>query len=227
MFCVVFTVAISLESPYLHKSYMRKVAENNAVQILGKNGSGTGFHVERQDGKVFILTNKHVCEMEGPLKVKRYGDKIGIVSSIIKKSKDHDLCVLQPIEDSGIKIGSEPENGDTLYTLGHPRGDALTVANGELIDDKEIQLLSEFEEDGSCNGETLRVEGFFGTQEYCVITRRAIQFSTPTYPGNSGSAIVNKFGNLVGVVFAGSRETENMGFGVPFSYVKSFLNSLK
>lgn len=225
-FCL--TLAVSLEAPYVHKAYLRNIGEENSVRIVGKDGMGTGFHVKTKSGKVYILTNKHVCSIPGPLKVEKYGDDIGIVRKIIKKSADHDLCVMEALPDAkGIEIGNDIENGESVYTLGHPRGDALTIAEGEKIDELEIQLVDDFKEDGSCEGEVIRQEGWFGPVDYCVITRRSIQFSTPTYPGNSGSPVVNKYGNLVSVVFAGNRNVENMGFGVPLDYVKTFLSSLK
>ncbi len=228
-FCLV--AAIAIEAPFMHKSYLRDIAEDNSVRIVGVDSRGTGFHVKTKSGKVYILTNKHVCEMTGPLKVEKYGDKSGgLVRKVIKKYEHHDLCVMEALPGAkGISISDDKlENGERAYTLGHPRGDALNVAEGEKFDDKSIQLGQETEEDGTCKeGKLTEQMTFFGPITFCIIDRFSVQFSTPTYPGNSGSAVVNKWGKLVSVIFAGNTQVENNGFGVPLVEINAFLNSLK
>lgn len=226
----VFVVLVSLQTPVAYREYIRNIAEDNSVRIVGMDGLGTGFHVQAPNGKTYILTNKHVCEMAGPLKVERYGDKVGVVRKIIAKYEKHDLCVLEALPGvKGIKISSDPaENGDHVYTLGHPRGDNLNVAEGEKFDDKEIHLGEEPQADGTCKeGSIVEIPTIFGIFHICDVPRMAMQISSPTYGGNSGSPIVNIYGRLVSVVFAGDRTVENQGFGVPLSAVKDFLSSLK
>lgn len=223
---ICLVTVFAFEVPFAHKDYLRNIGETNSVKIVGMDGTGSGFHVQTKDGQVFILTNKHVCMMTGPLKAEKYGDKSGkgSVVKIVKISKKHDLCVLTPLAGfKGIQVGEEAENGETVYTLGHPRGVALTIASGEKIDDLPIDLGEPLAADGKCSGEI--VMSWFG--QYCVTKHDAVQFSTPTYPGNSGSPVVNKWGKLVSVIFAGSPEVENQGFGVPLSYIKDFLSELK
>jgi len=219
---------ISLEAPYVHRKYIRNIAEESVVQIFGEEGMGTGSHVQLPDGRIVILTNKHICKMTGPLMVKAVGEPLPIARKIIEISKEHDLCAIEPLDGhKGIKLGSAPVLGDELYTLGHPRGDALNVAKGEYFDDKVIQMVEREQADGSClNGKHASVDGLFGPVSVCVIESNTIQVSSPTYPGNSGSPVVNKYGRLVAVIFAGDQRIENSGEAVPLSYVKEFLNSL-
>lgn len=218
---------VSLQAPYVHQKYIRSVAEESTVQIYGQDGTGSGSHVELANGKTVILTNKHICQMQAPLTAKAEGEKEAKIVKIIKISDKHDLCVLEGIPGhKGLKLGSSPELGDELYTLGHPRGDALTVAKGEFIDTKPITLMDEFNEDGTCSGKIERIQIFIFVLDVCTITRDAVQLSTPTYQGNSGSPVVNKYGNLVAVIFAGNQQIENMGFAVPFKDVVEFLSSI-
>jgi S1-C subfamily serine protease len=209
-------------APFIHRKYIRNIAEESVVMISSSTGRGTGFHVKLPNGRVVILTNKHVCEMNQTIYAAAEDSVFPIEVKIIKKSSKHDLCVIEGLPDhEGISIGSEPVIGDILFTLGHPRGEALNVAVGEYFDNNTIELATNSPSD-KCEG---RYEGgLFG--DICIITQNTIQISTPTYPGNSGSAIVNKYGNLVAVVFAGDPSLENSGHGVPLSYIKEFLNSI-
>lgn len=228
--CFILVAIVAMEAPFVHKNYLRGIAEENSVRIVGLDGRGSGFHVKTKSGKVYILTNKHICDMQGPLKVERYGSKVGIERKIIKKYEKHDLCIMEALPGAtGISISSAKlENGDRAYTLGNPRGDNLNVAEGEKFDDKFIQLAESTKEDGTCaEGKVTSVMSFFGPITFCVIDRFAVQISNPTYPGNSGSAVVNKWGKLVAVIFAGSTQVENQGFAVPLEEINSFLNSLE
>lgn len=222
----VFVAAVSIQAPYAHKKYIRTIAENSTVQLYGEKGTGSGSHVSFNN-KTVILTNRHVCELadsHGKIIVELY-DGSRHKQKVIKKDEVHDLCIVEGIKDSkGIELADSAEIGETFYTLGHPRGEKLNVASGEYFANETIALEKGYEPDGSCKGREEEFEFFFLKLKVCVADFESVQFSTPTYPGNSGSPIVNKYGKLVAVVFAGNPQIENMGFGVPLNYVKDFLS---
>ncbi len=57
----------------------------------------------------------------------------------------------------------------------------------------------------------------------CLRQLKSILTTLGIYPGNSGSPVVNKYGNLVGVVFAGNNQT-NYGYVIPLKQVREFLS---
>lgn len=223
-----FVAATTFQVPIQHRKYLRNLAEENVVQIFGDNGAGTGAHVQLEDGRIVILTNKHICQMEGELRVKSSKIKEPIVRKRLVLSKKHDLCAIEAIPGhSGLKLGEAPQIGEQIYTMGHPRAEALNVTSGEYFFDKVIELGENIQEDGTCaEGRLEMVMDIFGPIAFCVVKRETMQVDTPTYPGNSGSPVVNKYGELVAVVFAGDRTVENQGFLVPTRYVSEFLSEI-
>lgn len=51
-----------------------------------------------------------------------------------------------------------------------------------------------------------------------------ILYSIPSLPGSSGSPVVDEYGNLVAVNFAGFTGTQNFNYGIPSNRVREFLN---
>ncbi len=105
-----------------------------------------------------------------------------------------DQAVLKLHEDVEWRAGTwleiredRPEPGDTVYTIGHPYGAA--------------------EVPGFLSG-TLRFALSIG--EVSVVGNRAVQFTTPVNPGNSGGPVIDEDGRLVAVV---SRRIKGDGLG--------------
>jgi V8-like Glu-specific endopeptidase len=58
----------------------------------------------------------------------------------------------------------------------------------------------------------------------CFRSYQSYATTATTYPGNSGSPVVNKYGNIIGVLFAGSSKEEKDNYLVPVSEVKRVLS---
>ena len=200
-----------------------------------KRGSGTGFAIKAKSGTSYIITNDHVCAVainDIMLVIDRDGNEFR--RRVIERSNFTDLCLVEGLPGvEGMTMGEEPEIGQIIAAVGHPSGYDLTLTRGEIIQREDVLILdgpiSYFdpatnqeipisEEEGGvlaskCNKPkntilvTVEDYGFFTLKvKYCINkTNKAYYTNMVIQPGSSGSPIVNFWGNVVGVAFAGDR----------------------
>lgn len=147
----------------------------------------------------------------------------------------------------------EPRVGEIVTAIGHPLLNQLTQTKGEYIGTQNIRLrFGTGLSDSLCIGENVNVETskyYFSNDilqapllsnnlekmlklleqmitmpKVCVANLTSYHITTKILPGNSGSPLLNKFGNVIGVVFAYNSRSTN-GFVVPLNVVKNFLRS--
>lgn len=199
------------------------------VMITDKSESGGGTGVILQSGadKSTILTNAHVCGVvkngglvhssKGKVSVERY-----------TVSAQHDLCLVEVMADleTNTKVAARaPKLMDKTYVSGHPYLFPTTITEGHFANSMIIQIISDVRE---CTKEEMKENGdlcfWFGgmpiIREYNTNT-----VSNMIAPGNSGSAVYNGSGELVGLVFAGAGRGLSPGIIVPFEYLKSFIDT--
>jgi S1-C subfamily serine protease len=177
---------------------------------------GTGFQIENKYGDKFIVTNEHVCDGDSVKYVQNMHGETRMLQ-VIKKSKKHDLCVLKPWNnESSLKTG-KAKRFDKVYVVGYPGLRPLTFQSGMFLKkDELIRLATE------CEGKVTILELLTG----CSKTFTAVYFNAPIYPGNSGSPLVNVYGRVIGVVFAGIPTAPNAGYAVPLEELEEFINNL-
>jgi S1-C subfamily serine protease len=223
---------ISFNQGQIHNSYLRWEVGGSTVQVLSPSlrGGGTGFAVKAASGKEFIMTNKHVCEaaIDGKVAIKQDGGK-PVIKKVIYKDDKHDLCLVEGDKRfSPLDIGSAPDKGDFHYVVGHPGLRQLSVQQGEFIGNAIVELIDEVEKRSDCRGtiyELNPLEQFlYGMEFACFRSYQSYATTATTYPGNSGSPVVNKYGNIIGVLFAGSSKEEKDNYLVPVSEVKRVLS---
>lgn len=226
-FCILFNGNIK-------DSYYRNEVGDHVVRIynMEETGGGTGFHiVGEKTGEQFILTNSHVCEAADPkglVLVEHNGEKIP--RKVLEHYEHHDLCLVEPLSDheGGIDIAGSLDKGEDTIIVGHPSLRQLTLSHGEYIGKEKIQLAKLVDSPKECDGKfvedlmTLIMTGKF----VCLVSIQTSAISNPSYPGNSGSPVVNKYGNVVGVLFAGNRAQVHDSYMVPLKYIKDFLKDL-
>lgn len=217
-----------------------------------QTGGGTGFAVKAPSGASYILTNDHVCDGFGD-SVLVTGDEGSMRRRIIAHDENSDLCLIEGLPGvEGLSIARfGPSRGDIMYVVGHPLLMPKHVSQGEITGSsdvtinmgpisvinpntkKEEQIPPEvggiLPEQCSMNKHTQQWEDldlmFFVVKvKWCLLTvKDAYGTSITIHPGNSGSPMVNFWGNVEGVAFASNRT--NWGKIVPIQDIKEFLKN--
>lgn len=164
----------------------------------GKYSSGgTGLLVSERG---LILTNNHVVEQGFQSNV-FLSDGTLLRADIVYRDPVHDIAFLRCPGGvySYLAIGGKkgPVLGQDVVTIGYPLaamlGDSPSVSKG---------IISAFRE-------------FNGT--------KYIQTDASVNPGNSGGALFNMYGELIGMVSLKVREGEGLSFAIDLSYLQALL----
>lgn len=173
--------------------------------------SGSGF-ILTADG--YILTNYHVVEGSNSIKVTTYDDT-AYDAMVVGYDESNDIAVLK-IDAQGLTpvvLGdSDTMNvGDTVMAIGNPLGEltfSQTVGTVSALD-REVTF---------SNGLTMDL-----IQTDCAINS-----------GNSGGALFNSYGEVVGITNAkssgngssSSASVDNIGFAIPINHVRGIVESI-
>ena len=190
------------------KQLAKEVLSFNSI-AKEKRTYGTGFRL-RYRGKVYILTNLHVCEVSKMLGYPEYALVDGEsfkVSKVLKRSTEHDICALEDTDQNGgLPLSNKDlDVMDPLILIGHPLGLPVTVRRGNLIQ-KGIVVCVRYDSGARC--------------------LNASRISALAYHGNSGSPVFNADGEVAGILFAGSRAYPNKSLIVPYKDLVKFLKEL-
>jgi S1-C subfamily serine protease len=163
-------------------------------------GSGTGFFITK-DG--YMVSNHHVVENAVIVRILRKGELLE--AKVIKTDPANDLALLKvqvPSDVTPLPIGSSRavRLGDPVITVGFPRPG---------IQGQEPKLTK---------GDISSLSGVRDTPH-------EFQISNPIQPGNSGGALVDQSGNVVGVVVATLRGGQNVNYAIKSAYLKAMLEN--
>lgn len=179
---------------------------------LGSSGSGSGV-IMTADG--YIITNAHVVLDEN---TSARADKVTVVlhdgtnlpASIIGTDENTDLAVLKVKPESPLTAAEFGDSdalkpGQNCYAIGSPSG--LQLAN--TITTGSISAISR---DITINDNVMSL----------------IQTDAAINPGNSGGALINQYGQVVGITSAklGISYYESLGFAIPITTAKEIVDEL-
>ncbi|HUR23042.1 MAG TPA: trypsin-like peptidase domain-containing protein [Acidimicrobiales bacterium] len=163
----------------------------------GRSGSGSGVIVNAQGD---ILTSLHVVEGASGITVS-FSDGTKSPATIRSADAAHDIAVLAPARLPEVVVpavlGGGTQVGEEVFAVGHPLGLVGSLSAGVVSGLNRSFPLA--------NGRAL--EGM-------------IQFDAAVNPGNSGGPLLNRNGQVIGIVTglanpAGDDEFIGIGFAVP------------
>lgn len=165
----------------------------------GRPGLGSGVIVNDQGD---ILTSLHVVEDALSITVS-FSDGTESPAAVKSADPDHDIAVLAPARLPEVVVpavlGGGAQIGDEAFAVGHPLGLVGSLSAGVISGlDRSFPL---------SNGRTIG---------------GMIQFDTAVNPGNSGGPLLNRSGQVIGIVTGlanphGEDSFIGIGFAVPIS----------
>ena len=185
----------------------RKQQQKAEPQQLGL-GSGV---IISEDG--YIVTNNHVIEGAEKLEVTLNGNKT-YTATVIGSDANTDLALLK-IDATGLSAITFGDSdalkvGEWVLAVGNPFGFTSTVTTG-IVSAKARSIGS------ATHSRQMGIDAF-------------IQTDAAVNPGNSGGALVNTKGELVGINTAIYSQTGNYAgysFAIPTTIVKKIITDLK
>jgi S1-C subfamily serine protease len=166
-------------------------ASNSVVTIIRTESHGSGTVIS-QDG--YILTNAHVCGSDTVLKIRfKNGDET--TATLLRMNIDEDLALLKFDNKNKIpglilmKDNSDVTVSDEIYVVGTPADLTLgqSISRGLISGERVIKKRKLYQTDAAING------------------------------GNSGGAMLDKKGNVIGIPSSKIKGTglEGLGFAIP------------
>ncbi|MEU2929719.1 trypsin-like peptidase domain-containing protein [Streptomyces sp. NPDC048304] len=218
------------------------VVEINAT--LG-NGSSTGSGVIiTSNGE--IVTNNHVVSGAQSIKV-RTSDGKSYTADVVGTDSSKDLALIKLRGASGLKPASlgnssSVQVGDSVVAIGSPEGLTGTVTSGIVSAlDRDVTVSTDESQDQGGGGQWPFQFGgrqFNGDTGSSTTTYKAIQTDASLNPGNSGGALIDASGNVIGInaaMYSSSQQASSssdagsigLGFAIPVNTVKSDLAKLR
>lgn len=208
----ILTISYKIDGTTINDKYLKTYpnSESTIKQTIESpdtpKSSGSGVVIANG----IVATNYHVIEDANKIEVALNvnGSPESYTATVLCVDKQNDLALLS-IKDEKYQGSNPPpfkimnstaDVGTSIFTMGYPLSNVL----GE-----EVKVT-----DGIISSRT----GFDGD----VTT---YQISAAIQPGNSGGALFDKKGNLVGITNAGVQSAQNVGYAIKSTYLLNLIDS--
>ena len=195
-------------------------------------GSGVIVDINKSAGDAYIVTNAHVvldvsATAKTPIEiiVYLYGNEFTDMElenvKLVSYSISYDIALLKVTgsnilknSDARAAVFAESENvyvGEKVYTVGNPGGMGLSATTGIISKESELIAVDFAEDTGAEN------------------VYRVMRTDAASNGGNSGGALYDSSGRIVGIVNAKDADpyNENIGYALCGSYVKRLWKLMK
>lgn len=222
------------------------------ISATSTSGSSTGSGVViTSDGE--IVTNNHVVAGASSIKVTMNDGKT-YTADVVGTDAKKDLALIKLQNASGLKAASLGDSskiavGDQVVAIGSPEGLSGTVTTGIVSAlNRDVTVStdegSQSQGDGS-GGNSGQWPFSYGGQDFngstggSTTTYKAIQTDASLNPGNSGGALINMDGQIIGInsaMYSASSDSSTssssagsvgLGFAIPINTVKADLDTLR
>ena len=189
------------------------VVHNSWYGNYTQSGAGSGVIImkeENSDTEYYVVTNNHVIEGSDNITV-RLTDGSEYKATLVGTDIFSDIALVKISVEEGktlplavISDSSKLLDGQEIFVVGNPLGTLGGSVSKGII---------------SCTERRISVDG---------INMTLLQIDAAVNPGNSGGALFDTKGNLVGVVNAkySDEEVEGLGFAVPVNKAMETVDSL-
>ncbi|MFF0271743.1 S1C family serine protease [Streptomyces sp. NPDC094447] len=226
------------------------IVEISASSNSGKS-TGSGVIIT-SDGE--IVTNNHVISGASEITV-QLDDGKSYTAEVVGTDPDKDLALIKLRGASGLKAAtlgdsSKVRVGDEVVAIGSPEGLTGTVTSGIVSAlDRDVTVAKD--DDGSGRDRQQDQQQYdprqgwpfeFGGQQFngdtgsSKTTYKALQTDASLNPGNSGGALINMRGEIIGINSAmyspsssngSTAGSVGLGFAIPVDTVKADLDGLR
>ena len=197
---------------------------NNKSNSYEEDAAGSGIIVDQTSTELLIVTNNHVVEGADSLKIQFAGteskdsvdgyikgtDSTKDVAVVAVKLKDIPSDVLKNIKKATLGDSDKVNVGEGVIAIGNALGYGQSVTTGIIsAKDRKVQLENQ--------------------------TMTLLQTDAAINGGNSGGALLNASGEVIGINVAkysssgssSNASVEGMGFAIPISSVKDIISNLE
>ncbi len=207
------TEVIAAVKPSVVEIETEYTVSNSIFGNYTQSGAGSGVVLmnDESDARIYyIVTNNHVIENSKNIKV-RLTDGSEYTAYLIGTDIFTDVALLKITVDDGktlntVSISNSDDllDGQEVFAVGNPLGTLGGSVSRGII---------------SCTERKISVDG---------IKMTLLQTDAAVNPGNSGGALFDTLGNLVGIVNAkySSETVEGIGFAIPTNRVMKTVESL-